>query len=82
MLILIVPLAIAIVCFIIYALDRRSKGEPIVWESALKMALFGGVLASGVVFSVGTDTVTESVKTIVENVPLQTQDMFVGVPTF
>ena len=70
-------LAVSIVVFIIYALDRKAKGEPISWETAGKLSLFGGILTSGVVFASATENITEVVKAVVP-----TQDMFVGVPTF
>lgn len=71
------------VSFIVYALERRSKKEPIVWEDALKLSLFSGIVTSGVVFASTADltnvpTVVEGVKTVAET----TQDMFVGTPSF
>ena len=75
--IVVASLAVSIVVFIIYALDRKAKGEPISWETAGKISLFGGILTSGVVFASSVDNVTEVVKAVVP-----TQDMFVGVPTF
>jgi hypothetical protein len=77
MMIVVASLAVSIVVFIIYALDRKAKGEPISWETAGKLSLFGGILTSGVVFASSVDNVTEVVKAVVP-----TQDMFVGVPTF
>jgi hypothetical protein len=77
MMIVVASLAVSIVVFIIYALDRKAKGEPISWETAGKLSLFGGILTSGVVFASTTENVTEVVKAVVP-----TQDMFVGVPTF
>jgi len=77
MMIVVASLAVSIVVFIIYALDRKAKGEPISWETAGKLSLFGGILTSGVVFASTTESVTEVVKAVVP-----TQDMFVGVPTF
>ena len=84
MMMIIASLAVAIVCFIIYALDRKAKGEPITWDTAGKLSLFGGLLTSGVVYATGpeiTETVVEVVK---EAAPVlaATQEMFVGVPTF
>ena len=81
MMIVITGLAVALVCFILYALDRKSKGEPISWDSAGKLSMFGGLLTSGVVFATTADvsTVTDIVKDSVSEV---TQDMFVGKPTF
>ena len=75
--IVVASLAVSIVVFIIYALDRKAKSEPISWETAGKLSLFGGILTSGVVFASSVENVTEVVKAVVP-----TQDMFVGVPTF
>lgn len=82
--IIIASVAVALAAFILYALDRKSKGEPIVWETAGKLSLFGGLLTSGVVFATTSEGVVEAVKTVTENVPTvsSVQDMFVGQPTF
>lgn len=74
-------IAVALVCFILYSLDRRSKGEPIAWDTAGKLSLFGGLLTSGIVFATSSDipTVVETVKDVIPDVA---QDMFVGKPTF
>ena len=79
--IIVASVAVALVAFIAYALDRKSKGEPISWETAGKLSLFGGLVTSGVVFATGPDSLTEVVKTVSENVATG-QDMFVGLPTF
>jgi|UniRef100_A0A6C0DTM9 hypothetical protein len=79
---MIIPIAavsVALVCFIVYALERRSKGEPINWVDAGKLSLFGGIISAGVVFATTTDVVTDAVKTM--EVP-SVQDMFIGRPTF
>jgi hypothetical protein len=81
MMIVIASLAVALVAFIVYALDRKAKGEPISWESALKLSLFGGILTAGVVFSTTSEQVVEVVKAVKDSVP-DIQDMFVGIPTF
>lgn len=78
--ILVAPLAVALVAFILYAIDRKSKGEPISWETALKLMGFSGIITSGVVYSVSSDTLLEAVKSV--ELPTAVQDMFVGVPTF
>ena len=75
--IVIASIAVAIVVFIVYALDRKAKGEPISWETAGKLSLFGGILTSGVVFASTVENITEVVKAVVPS-----EDMFVGVPTF
>lgn len=69
------------VAFIIYALDRKAKSEPISWETAGKLSLFGGLLTSGVVFATTAEGVSEVAKTVTETVS-SAQDMFVGQPTF
>ena len=79
--IVIASVAVALVAFILYALDRKSKSEPICWETAGKLSLFGGLLTSGVVFATSSEGVTEVVKNVAENVPVP-QDMFIGIPTF
>ena len=83
MMIVIASLAVALVAFIIYALERRGKQEPIVWEDAAKLSLFSGIITSGVVFATTSDmtTVIEGVKSVAEKIP-DAQDMFVGIPTF
>lgn len=78
MMIIVSGVAVALVCFILYALDRKSKGEPIAWDTASKLSIFGGLLTSGVVFA----TTAEVVETVKDIVPEVTQEMFVGKPTF
>jgi hypothetical protein len=83
MMIIIASVAVALVAFILYALDRRSKEQPIEWEQAGKVSLMSGLITSGVVFATTADpsTVTEGVKTATEAVET-VQDMFVGTPSF
>lgn len=83
MMIIIASVAVALVAFIIYALDRRSKEQPIEWDQAGKVSLISGLITSGVVFATTADpsAVTESVKTATEAVET-VQDMFVGTPSF
>jgi uncharacterized membrane protein len=79
MMIPIAAISVALVCFIVYALERRSKSEPIDWADAGKLSLFGGIISAGVVFATTTDVVTDAVKNM--DIP-SVQDMFVGKPTF
>jgi uncharacterized membrane protein len=79
MIIAIAAVSVALVCFIVYALERRSKGEPIDWADAGKLSMFGGIISAGVVFATTTDVVTDAVKTM--EIP-SVQDMFIGRPTF
>ena len=84
MMIIVASVAVAIVAFILYALERRSKGEPISWEHAGKLSLFSGLVTSGVVFATtaeGVAAIPEVVNNIADKVS-ETQDMFVGTPTF
>lgn len=79
--IVVASMAVALVAFIVYALDRKAKGEPISWDSAIKLSLFGGIVTAGVVFATTTEQVVQVINTVKESVP-DIQDMFVGVPTF
>lgn len=83
MMIVIASVAVALVAFIIYALDRRSKEQPIEWDQAGKVSLMSGLITSGVVFATTADvsTVAEGVKTVTETAET-VQDMFVGTPSF
>lgn len=84
MMIVIASLAVAIVAFILYTLERRSKGEPISWEHAGKLSLFSGLITSGVVFATsaeGVNVIPDVVNSAIEKVS-ETQDMFVGTPSF
>ena len=87
MMMVIASLAVGLACFIIYALDRRSKQESIDWAQAAKITLFGGILTSGVVFATTSEipdltAVSETAKNVAETVAQTTEDMFVGSPTF
>ncbi len=79
--IIIASLAVALVAFIVYALERRGKQEPILWEDALKLSLFSGIVTSGVVFATTAEVpiVNETIKNTINEVA---QDMFVGTPSF
>ena len=79
MMLVVASLGVALVSFIIYALERRSKSEPIVWEHEIKLFLFSGLMTSGVVYA--TENPLPDVTKIVENIPA-VQDMFVGTPSF
>lgn len=81
MLLVVASIGVALVVFIIYALERRSKEEPIVWSDATKLSLFGGLLTSGVVFA-STADLTALPETAAAAVTETAQDMFVGTPSF
>jgi len=79
MMIAIAAASVALVCFIVYALERRSKSEPIIWADAGKLSLFGGIITAGVVFATSNEVIADAVKNMeIPNV----QEMFVGKPTF
>ena len=58
----IAAVSVALVCFIVYALERRSKSQPIDWLDAGKLSIFGGIITAGVVFATTTDDDTDAVK--------------------
>jgi len=82
MMIVITAVAVALVVFILYALERKSKDKPIDWIDAGKLTLFGGLLSSGVVFATTTDVASNVVETVTKIDVSSVQDMFVGTPTF
>jgi len=76
-----ITVAASLICFILYALDRKFRGEPIDWITASKLTTIGALLSGGIAYTVSTpETVVEAVKTVVETPAVQ--EMFVGVPTF
>jgi len=78
---LVASIAVAMVAFILYAIERKSKGESIVWEHAGKISAFSGLVTSGVVFATSGEGMPDLTKAVAENVaPIQ--EMFVGTPTF
>ena len=79
--VVLVGVAVAIVGFILYVLDRRSKQEPIDYSVGGKIGLLSGIVSSGITFvsTVDTPEVIETVKNVASEV---SQDMFVGKPTF
>lgn len=74
----IVSVAVALVAFILYALERRSKDEPIVWADAAKFSLFGGLTSAGIVFATTAEAVSMPEVPAIAAV----QEMFVGSPSF
>ena len=65
---------VALACFVLYALDRKLRGEPIDWQVSAKLSLIGALLAGGVGYAMMPDSV--EVKADIA------QEMFVGTPTF
>jgi hypothetical protein len=83
MMLVVSGIAVGLIAFILYALDRKAKGEPIAWDTAAKLTTFSGLITSGVVFATTAEipAVVETVKEAVGELPA-VQEMFVGVPTF
>jgi hypothetical protein len=80
MMLLYITVAAALICFILYALDRKFRGEPIDWMTASKLSVVGSLLSGGIAYTVSTpETVVEAAK-VIETPAVQ--EMFVGVPTF
>jgi hypothetical protein len=73
-----VVVAVMIVAALLYVLDRRAKTQAVDYTDLGKIAVGSGVLASGVLYSLGTDAVTD----VAETVATAAQDMFVGKPEF
>jgi hypothetical protein len=82
MMTVVISLAVAIVAFILYTLERKSKDEPIVWVDAMKLSLFGGLISAGIVFTTTAETVTTAVTEAIKDIPSAAQEMFVGSPSF
>ena len=70
--------SVMIVAALLYVLDRRAKIQPVDYTDLGKIAVGSGVLASGVVYSLGTETVVDAAETVAT----AAQDMFVGKPEF
>jgi len=76
-------LIVSLLCFILYVLDRRMRSEPIDWLTALKITSVGALLSGGTGYALSSDTpVTEVIKVAEVLAKPETQEMFVGVPTF
>lgn len=69
---------VAVVAFVLYIWDRKTKSEPVEWLDAGKLALSAGGVAGGIAYAVGTDEVAEAVTTVTD----KAQEMFVGKPEF
>ena len=78
----IISVAVALVAFIIYALERKSKSEEIVWTDALKLSMFGGLVSAGIVFATTAEPVKQAVEVATTTATAAAQEMFVGTPAF
>ena len=69
---------IAVIAFVLYIWDRRSKGADIEWLDAGKIAITAGGAAGGIAYAVGADDVAGVVTSVAD----KAQEMFVGKPEF
>ena len=69
---------VAVIAFVLYIWDRKTKGDDIEWLDAGKLALGAGGAAGGIAYAVGADDVAEVVATVTD----KAQEMFVGKPEF
>lgn len=75
-------IGVAITCIILYALDRKSRDEPIEWDVGLKLSSLGGMLSAGVAYAASAQTsILDIAKEVAPEIAVA-QDMFVGSPTF
>jgi len=75
-----ITIAATLICFILYALDRKFRGEPIDWPTASKISIVGALLSGGIAYATSPEVVVEAAKVVAETPAVQ--EMFVGVPTF
>lgn len=76
-----ITIAASLICFILYAIDRRLRGESLDWTTAVKITSVGSILSGGIAYAVSSpEVVVEAVKAVAETPAAQ--EMFVGVPTF
>lgn len=69
---------VAVIAFVLYIWDRKTKGEDIEWLDAGKLALGAGGAAGGIAYAVGAEDVADVVTSVAD----KAQEMFVGKPEF
>ena len=69
---------VAVLAFILYVWDRKTKDQTIEWMDAGKLALGAGGVAGGIAYAVGSEDALGAVTTVAA----QAQEMFVGKPEF
>jgi uncharacterized membrane protein YsdA (DUF1294 family) len=77
-----IAIIVSLLCFVLYVLDRRMRGEPIDWITALKVSVVGALLSGGTGYAMGEPEVAEVIKVAEVVSKTDSQEMFVGVPTF
>ena len=75
-----IALVVAIVAFVLYVWDRRTKQAPVDVMDGAKLALGAGGIVGGVAYAVGMPV--EDVAETVAASATAVQDMFVGKPEF
>jgi hypothetical protein len=69
---------VAVVAFVLYVWDRKTKGSDVEWLDAGKLALGAGGVAGGIAYAVGAEDVADVVTSVAD----KAQEMFVGKPEF
>jgi len=82
MMLIYIAIIVSLLCFVLYVLDRRMRGEPIDWIIALKVSVIGALLSGGTGYALSDSTTVAEVAQVVEVLKPDNQEMFVGVPTF
>jgi hypothetical protein len=72
---------VMVVAALLYVVDRRARAQPVDYTDMGKIAGGSGVLATGILYSLGTETVTDVAETMT-SAASTAQDMFVGKPEF
>jgi len=73
-----IAVSCAMICLILYFLDRRFRGESIDMMTGVKVFVIGGLMGGGITYTVSATPAPEVAKAATE----LTQEMFVGQPAF
>ena len=73
-----IALSCAMICLILYFLDRRFRGESIDMLTAGKLFIIGGLMGGGITYTISPSAAPEVAKAATE----LTQEIFDGQPTF
>jgi hypothetical protein len=68
---------VAVLAFVLYVWDRRSKGAAIEWMDAGKLSISAGGVAAGVAYAMGGED-----SPVIQSAVSTVQDIFVGKPEF
>jgi hypothetical protein len=72
---------VMIVAALLYVLDRRAKTQPVDYVDLTKIAGGSGILTTGILYSLNTETVSDVAETVT-SAASAAQEMFVGKPEF